>query len=142
VIAYPARSCDNPRSMARVNVWKNWGYLALVAQLLVGCGPSFQTLHEADRRFEQCYALDENMHVSAEKKAICWTQWGNTFADGQTRDRVQYARIRRDALLRVGASPTDEALMFAAPGALGEQANPVAGPQPTSATQPPPRAIR
>ncbi len=92
------------------------GALALTALALAGCGPSFQVVYEGDARFEHCYALDESPTVSMQEKSDCWTQWLKSHAYGQTRNRVDYAALRAKALREAPATPTDEAVMSAAPG--------------------------
>ena len=117
--------------------------LALAASAFValaGCGPSFQAVHEGEARFEQCYAIDEDAAVALERKAACWKNWVQHHTYGQTRDRVQYAVQRYQALARVPALPTDEAMMRAAPGE-GVQGSAVVAPAPTSAFAPPPKTL-
>ena len=36
------------------------GIRGLIVVLVCACGPSFQSVHEADAQFEHCYALEEN----------------------------------------------------------------------------------
>ena len=100
------------------------------------CGPSFQTIYENDARFEHCYALDESATTSLAKKAECWNDWKSNHTFGQTRDRVEYAHSRYVALNQSDV-PTDEAMMHAAPGEVGEQ-NQVTAPLPTNAFVAPP----
>jgi hypothetical protein len=102
------------------------------------CGPSFQTVYENDARFEHCYALDETPTAAMTRKADCWNDWTKNHTYGQTRDRVEYARARYDALSTVPQLPTDEAMMAAAPGE-GTNADTAAAPTPTSAFAPPPK---
>jgi hypothetical protein len=116
-------------------------FAAVFATLSVaGCGPSFQAVHDGEARFEHCYALDENPRASLEKKADCWNDWAHHFTYGQTQDRVQYAVQRYQALSRVPALPTDEAMMSAAPGE-GVSPSTIAAPAPTSAFAPPPKTL-
>lgn len=106
--------------------------------LSAGCGPSFQAVYENDARFEHCYALDDTPTAAMEKKADCWNDWTRNHTYGQTRDRVEYARARYDALSTVAQLPTDEAMMGAAPGE-GTSVDTAAAPTPTSAFAPPPK---
>jgi hypothetical protein len=108
--------------------------------VLVGCGPSFQAVHEGEARFEHCYALDDSASAPLEKKAECWNDWAQHYTYGQTRDRVQYATQRYLALSRVPSLPTDEAMMSAAPGE-GVTVNSITAPAPTSAFAPPPKTM-
>ncbi len=105
--------------------------------LAAGCGPGFQLIYEADARFEHCYALDETSTASMSQKAECWQAWSKSPLDGQTRERVDYAKARYNALVKAPAAPTDEALMEAAPGVVDTSAQ-LAAPTPTSAFAPPP----
>jgi hypothetical protein len=104
----------------------------------LGCGPSFQTIYENDARFEHCYALDES-GVSLDQKSKCWDDWKAHHTFGQTRDRVDYAQARVVALSQSDV-PTDEAMMQAAPGEVGES-NKLTAPAPTNAFAPPPQAM-
>lgn len=104
----------------------------------LACGPSFQTVYENDARFEHCYALDETPTADMQHKAACWNDWSRKHTYGQTRDRVEYARLRYDALSTVPQLPTDEAMMAAAPGE-GTNSNTAAAPTPTNAFAPPPK---
>jgi hypothetical protein len=117
---------------------------ALVAGLLVAgavaCGPSFQAIYEGDARFEHCYALDDDPSAPLQSKADCWSEWTKRYTYGQTRDRVEYAAMRYRALSRVPASPTDEAMMGAAPGE-GKTTSSVTAPAPTNAFEPPPKTL-
>jgi hypothetical protein len=106
----------------------------LVVLSAVACGPSFQTIYENDARFEHCYALDES-NASLDAKAKCWADWKTRHTFGQTRDRVEYAQSRFVALSQSDV-PTDEAMMHAAPGEVGESSK-LAAPAPTNAFAPP-----
>ena len=74
--------------------------------LSVACGPSFQALYEGDARFEHCYALEEAAGISMQKRADCWRDWTDHYTYGQTRDRVQYASNRYQALTSTRCPPT------------------------------------
>ena len=99
------------------------------------CGPSFQTIYENDARFEHCYALDDSATAKLEQKAACWKDWKEHHTFGQTRDRVEYAQSRFVALNST-EMPTDEAMMHAAPGEVGEHTQ-LTAPTPTNAFAPP-----
>jgi hypothetical protein len=103
----------------------------------VACGPSFQTMYENDARFEHCYALEEGA-ATMQQKSDCWGDWTRNHTYGQTRDRVEYARNRHEALLAVPEQPTDEAMMQAAPGEM-KAGDTAAAPTPTNAFAPPPK---
>ena len=103
----------------------------------IACGPSFQTIYENDARFEHCYALDDSATTSlANLKARCWKDWKEHHTFGQTRDRVEYAQSRYVALNSTEL-PTDEAMMHAAPGEVGEHQQ-LTAPTPTNAFVAPP----
>lgn len=108
--------------------------------LAAGCGPSFQAVYEGNRRFEHCYALEENAGVPMPEKSTCWRDWSEHYTFGQTRDRVQYAISRYVALSRAGAAPTDEAMMMAAPGEA-PRTSIINAPAPTNAFAPPPKVL-
>jgi len=111
-----------------------------VALAALGCGPSFQAVHEGEARFEHCYAMDESASAALERKAACWHDWVSHYTYGQTRDRVSYAAQRYRALSAVPDLPTDEAMMSAAPGE-GVTGSTIAAPAPTSAFAPPPKTL-
>jgi len=106
----------------------------LLVALALACGPSFQTIYENDARFEHCYALDEGA-TRINVKAACWKDWKEHHTLGQTRDRVDYAQSRYVALAS-NALPTDEGMMQAAPGEVGEQSQ-LTAPAPTNPFAPP-----
>src|SRR5215467_12158886 len=107
---------------------------AIVA-VVGACGPSFQTIYENDARFEHCYALDDSATATLDQKAKCWKDWKEHHTFGQTRDRVEYAQSRSVALSSPDM-PTDEAMMHAAPGEVGEHQQ-LTAPTPTNAFAPP-----
>ena len=102
--------------------------------VLASCGPSFQTVYENDARFEHCYAIDEGT-TALSVKASCWKDWKDHHTYGQTRDRVEYAQSRYVALAS-NALPTDEGMMQAAPGEVGERSQ-LTAPAPTNPFAPP-----
>jgi hypothetical protein len=105
------------------------------------CGPSYQAIYEGDSKFEHCYALDENPNRPMSDKAACWREWQERYTYGQTRDRVEYAAGRFNALSRVPELPTDEAMMQAAPGETPGKRSIHAAPIPTNAFAPPPSTL-
>ena len=113
---------------------KLWVPFAIVAAF-GACGPSFQTIYENDARFEHCYALDDSATATLDQKAKCWKDWKEHHTFGQTRDRVEYAQSRFVAL-NSPELPTDEAMMHAAPGEVGEHQQ-LTAPTPTNAFAPP-----
>lgn len=108
----------------------------LLLLVVASCGPSFQTIYENDARFEHCYALDDSGSTTLDQKAKCWQDWKEHHTFGQTRDRVEYAQSRYVALNQVPDLPTDEAMMHAAPGEVGES-HQLTAPAPTNAFAPP-----
>src|SRR5678810_217124 len=107
-----------------------------VVAIAGACGPSYQTIYENDARFEHCYAIDDSATASLDQKAKCWKDWKEHHTFGQTRDRVEYAQSRYVALNSVPDLPTDEAMMHAAPGEVGDQGK-LTAPTPTNAFAPP-----
>lgn len=97
-------------------------------------------VYEGNSRFEHCYALEENPRIGMPDKAACWREWSEHYTYGQTRDRVHYATARYVALSQAPTTPTDEALMMAAPGET-PRATTITAPAPTSAFAPPPKVL-
>jgi hypothetical protein len=108
--------------------------IAGLGALIVGCGASINAVYEGDVRFEHCMALDSRPDVKPTLRRACWEEWMKFYTFGQTRDRVDYALLRRNQLN--GASDFDE----------GEWAPSrsrvlLASPEPTSALAPPPAML-
>jgi len=114
---------------------------AVAAGLAFACGPSFQIIYEGDVRFEHCYAVDESPTTPIKEKADCWRDWMKNYTYGQTRDRIEYAAGRQTALTVAPQSPTDEALMEAAPGG-GVRKNVISAPMPSSPYVAPPATMQ
>jgi hypothetical protein len=76
---------------------KALGALGLCALAAVACGPSFQAVYECDVHFEHCYAVDMSELPIAEKR-LCWREWLAGYTYGESRDRVEHARSRLQAL--------------------------------------------
>jgi len=80
--------------------------LGATASTLFACGPSFQAVYEGEARFEHCYALDDTPRATQQERASCWNAWVQRYAGRETRDRAQYALVRRDTLQRQLEHPT------------------------------------
>ena len=80
--------------------------LGISASALMACGPSFHAVYEGEARFEHCYALDDTPRSTPQERASCWQAWVQRYAGRETRDRAQYALVRRDTLLRQIEHPT------------------------------------
>jgi hypothetical protein len=110
----------------------------------VACGPGLESLHESTLRFEHCYRLDMDSKIAPPHREHCWRDWTQTYASGQSLDRIEYARGRIVALesgdTRVQAirqeSPAD-VRVFEEVGTSPDA--PMAAPAPTSAHAPPPK---
>ena len=100
----------------------------------LSCGASIQALYEGDVRFEHCMALDARPDVKPTIRRTCWEEWVQFYTYGQTRDRIDYARLRESQLST--ASDFDQA-DWVPPSAGG----PLAVPDPTSAFAPPPMML-
>lgn len=111
--------------------------LALVA--ITACGPSYQAVYEADVTFEHCYAMDDRADAPLPVKRDCWQTWRTRYAVGQSRDKLEYAAARAEALSRGSALPTDDSMAAAAPGAA--HVSQVVAPQLTNAFAPPPKTL-
>jgi hypothetical protein len=116
--------------------------VALAVALVLGvgslsCGASIQAVYEGNVRFEHCMALDSRPEIKPTIRRACWEEWVKFYTFGQTRDRVEYARQRRQQL--VGASDFDEGEWSPLKQHPGEAA---AVPEPTSAAAPPPMMLQ
>src|SRR4051812_50125534 len=98
----------------------------------LSCGASIQAVYEGDVRFEHCMALDARPDVKPTIRRGCWEEWVRFYTFGQTRDRIDYARLREKQLS--AASDFDEADVAAVVRAA-------AVPDPTSALAPPPMML-
>jgi hypothetical protein len=109
---------------------------AVVATLVAGgvlaCGASIRGTYESDVRFEHCMALDTRPDVKPTLRRACWGEWVSFYTFGQTRDRIDYARLRTKQL--GAASDFDE-------GDHGPPVAAAAAPDPTSAIAPPPLVV-
>ena len=106
----------------------------LLLPLLAACGASIQAIYEGDVRFEHCMALDSTRHGKPTIRRACWQEWIKFYTFGQTRDRVEYARLRERQLSN--ASDFDEA-----DWAPSESKTVSAVPDPTTALAPPPMML-
>ena len=95
-----------------------------------GCGASINAVYEGDVRFEHCMALDSRTDVKPTIRRACWQEWVKFYTFGQTRDRVEYALLRRNQLS--SASDFDEG-----DWAPVREQTALAAPEPTSALAPP-----
>ena len=107
----------------------------LLLPLLAACGASIQAIYEGDVRFEHCMALDSRPDGKPTIRRACWQEWVKFYTFGQTRDRVEYARLREKQLS--GASDFDEGQWVS--GDDGKTASAV--PDPTNALAPPPMML-
>jgi hypothetical protein len=111
------------------------GALVLFVLLLAvtACGASIQAVYEGDVRFEHCMALDSRPDAKPTLRRACWEEWVKFYTFGQTRDRVDFAKLRQKQLS--ASSDFDE-------GTWGASATPTrappAVPEPTSVLAPPP----
>jgi len=100
---------------------------------VLACGASLNAVYEGDVRFEHCMALDEGDEVKSTLRKSCWEEWIKYYTFGQTRDRVDYARLRQKQLS--GASDFDDGSR--SPPAVAQRAVP----EPTTVLAPPPMMI-
>jgi hypothetical protein len=108
-----------------------------VVGLAQACGASVQSINEGNVRFEHCYRLDLDRNIAPSHRLGCWKQWTETFAYGQTRDRVEHARERIRHLSAGETSPPGLNLEGAKNGDAAP-ADPAEAPAPTSLHAPPP----
>ena len=119
----PPRSNVRPRLLFAV--------FAGACACALSCGASIQAVYEGDVRFEHCMALDARVDVDPALQRGCWEEWVSFYTFGQTRDRIEYARGRRQQL--AGDQATVRAPLLAA--------LPAVAPDPTSAIAPPPMML-
>jgi len=111
------------------------GALALVViALSTACGASINAVYEGDVRFEHCMALDAEKDTKPTIRRACWDEWTKFYTFGQTRDRVEYARLRMKQLGQ--SSDYDEGDFVPV-----EPRKTLAVPEPTSALAPPPMML-
>lgn len=103
---------------------------------IVGCGPSLVTVHEGTVRFEHCYRVDLEPHVTTPNRVACWRSWVSAYTVGQPRDRIDYAERRLHELESGDAPPP--ALALDADRPPGPRQFYLVVPAPTSAHAPPP----
>lgn len=104
--------------------------LLAVAAAGPACGASIQALYESDVRFEHCMALDTRDDVKATLRRSCWDEWLSYYTFGQTRDRIEHARMR---VRNLGTSSDFDERSASLP--------PPAVPDPTSPIAPPPMLL-
>jgi hypothetical protein len=113
------------------------------------CGPGLESLHASNVRFEHCYRLDMDPRIASSHRMVCWRDWTESYAIGQSRDRVEYARRRiitlesGDAeLLSIETQPERRQRIFSVVGETRSKNVPMAAPAPTSAHAPPPKTAQ
>jgi hypothetical protein len=79
--------------------------LTILGLGLQACGPSVQFIYEGNIRFEHCYRLDFDENIAPTHRKACWEDWVLRYTQGQTRDRLDYAR-RRISEMDQGARAT------------------------------------
>lgn len=55
-------------------------------------------LHRSNENFEHCYALDTQPDIESAAKTACWSDWLENYSQGQSQERIHYARDRRNAI--------------------------------------------
>jgi hypothetical protein len=119
------------------------GAVALSAALLLGlslgaaCGPSVQSIHEGNVRFEHCYRLDLEPEAASGHRRACWSNWVDRYTYGQSRDRLEYANRRVTAF---NAGDTAAPTLQVGNAARSEESRQfyLVVPAPTSVHAPPP----
>lgn len=107
---------------------------------VTGCGPSVQLIHEGNLRFEHCYRLDLESRISPTHRLTCWSEWIQYYSKDQTRDRVDYAKRRIEALRsgeRIAQPLNLEDVDAGSPAVLATDP----APTPTSVHKPPPAVL-
>jgi hypothetical protein len=90
-------------------------------------------VYEANIRFEHCYRLDLDPRVAPGHRSACWKEWSQRYTYGQTRDRLDYARRRIQAL-----ASGDVSRPVLDPRQTDAGASAAESPAPTSVHAPPP----
>jgi hypothetical protein len=105
------------------------------------CGPNIQFIYEGQIRFEHCYRLDFDQNIVQSHRKACWEDWRARYTKGQTKDRVEYAQRRIDAL----ANGEQVTLTLPAPSASDAGNRPLVSkqtaPVPTNPHLPPPAKL-
>jgi hypothetical protein len=111
----------------------------------IACGPSLETMHESNLRFEHCYRLDMDPKIALSHRELCWRDWTEIYASGQPMDRIEYARRRIVALdsgdarlVTIVTTSKSQGRVFTEIGGPAAD-TPMAAPAPTSAHEPPPK---
>lgn len=102
--------------------------LGLTALVAASCA-SISKKYESEVRFERCYALDWKKDVDPGIRSRCWEEWVVYFSEGQSLDRIEYAKKHAS-----GAEP----VASAAASATAQPSVAQALPQPTSVFSPVP----
>lgn len=99
--------------------------LATLLPVAAACGASVSQKYESDVRFERCLALDWQQTVDPGIRHRCWEEWVRYYADGQNKDRIEYARSQmadiegrqagRDAAVRAAALPEPKSVFEPVP---------------------------
>lgn len=118
-------------SLKRETTWRRarFGAVAAAIGLASACGASVSAVYEGDVRFERCMSLDWAPQVDPALRRGCWEEWEKYYTLGQTRDRIEYARLQIGRLQSssVPSEPIDKPLL--------------AVPEPTSVFAPPPMML-
>lgn len=130
--------------MSRLVASAGW-VSALAAAVAIGCGPGLEAMHESTLRFEHCYRLDMDTRIAPPHREHCWRDWTETYAGGQSLDRIEYARRRVSqlesgdtAVLAIGGGVQPERRVIEELSSPNSQA-PMAAPAPTNVHEPPPK---
>jgi hypothetical protein len=111
--------------------------LTILSLGLQACGPSVQFIYEGNIRFEHCYRLDFDENIAPTHRKACWEDWVLRYTQGQTRDRLDYAR-RRISEIDHGARGTLTLHVAGSKDAGDTSTLGLPAPIPTSLHKPPP----
>ncbi|HEY3495545.1 MAG TPA: hypothetical protein VGK73_12700 [Polyangiaceae bacterium] len=64
-------------------------------------------MHEGTIRFEHCYRLDLETSATVTQRRACWELWLESYTYGQSRDRIEYARRRLNAIADESQRPPE-----------------------------------
>ena len=110
---------------------------------LLACGASVSQKYESDVRFERCLGLDWQETVDPGIRHRCWDEWVRFYAQGQNRDRIEYARNQmadiegraagREAAERSGSLPEPKSVFEPVPQMASASAAPSSSAAPVAA---------
>ena len=104
-----------------------WVLFALAASVS-SCGPSLRRVHTGNVYFERCSGGDRDARYTDAERRHCWDAWLTHYTDGQSDERISYARERvthldpeRSALIEMATGEAELEAEVEAELATGEE---------------------